>query len=129
MLKKVLLVTLSLALMAGSVSLGIHLLHKDALAIVYMVKVWQADPEEGEIPIEGVQVDFYENEPFQQNYVGTDYTDETGKASFVFANPPEEWWVADITNNSWLIFIDPVNGIMWEDPEEGTTMLQVLDER
>src|SRR4030042_5047533 len=52
--KRLLCVVLSLALLAGAVAVGIHVLHKEALAVVnYIVEIW--DEELGE-PVFGATV-------------------------------------------------------------------------
>ena len=65
MTRKLLFVVLSLALLTGGVALGIHILHKEALAMVtYEVFIWQDGGQENpDIPYEDgkVYMKFYKN--------------------------------------------------------------------
>ena len=133
MTRKLLFVVLSLALLAGGIAFGIHLLHKDALAMqTYTCKVvfWDGDSFEG---VEGVTVDFWWDEDGvgEYDWVAQDVSDENGYAQFQhgWENPGEQWGYV-IQLEEWFEFVNPPDGQddgfgvleLWQlaiiDPEE-----------
>ena len=98
MTRKLLFVILSLALLTGSVGLGIHLLHKDALAnITYSVDpIWMVDNQVTFFWEWGhVYMRFFKNEQWSTRHVANDEGD--GVYSYTCAIACEEWqvWVMD----------------------------------
>jgi len=92
MYKKVLVAVLMLALLAGGVGLGIHLLHKEALANVtykIYVNLWDDDEEVWvTLPNRRVNFDFDEEGDFDE------WTDAGGKAVHVLDDWHQGFWDA-----------------------------------
>jgi len=112
---RILAAVLMLALLAGGVGLGIHLLHRDALAMqTYEVKV-----VDGAGGVEGVTVEFWwwddvEEEWSQENEQATD---ENGYVRFQYGwENNDDMWGYVIQEEEWFEFVDPPNGMtFWLD--------------
>ena len=97
MKRKVLVVVLSLALLVGGVALGIHVLHKDALALTYKVYIWQDGGQEaGEFPLEDAQVEM----AWKVNGEWSDWqlTTDEGEGTYTCTHGSCERWKVLVTS-------------------------------
>ena len=120
--KNLLIIILSLALLAGAVAVGIHVLHKEALAMVhYIVEIW--DEELGQPVlgatvsmsfnwgIEWIQADELQNgkyEVIRDNYAGTWLIRIDEPDNYMGVNPPGNPIQGSATHayQFWNVFLD-----------------------
>ena len=104
--RKVLAVVLSLALFAGGVALGIHILHKKALAqVTYIVQIW--DETQGEL-LDGADVDFsFEENPEEEDWLDTTPIGD-GQYKYQVQDYKPYWWIR--INEPEIVGDNPVEG-------------------
>ena len=88
--KKLFAVVLTLALIAGGVGLGIHLLHKQALAeVVYTVEIWDNTEPPGEWLDDGTVFFSFDE---RENWVAAVWVGG-GEYEYERENGAESWWI------------------------------------